>query len=56
MLIQIAPLKLGSQGVVICASITDVTTNFISAATRIVLNQGREDSRHAKIETDMNQR
>ncbi|CAF9909276.1 MAG: hypothetical protein ALECFALPRED_005440 [Alectoria fallacina] len=55
-LIQIAPRKPPSPGVVICANIIGVTQNLFSAVTRSVPNQGREDSRHAKIETDMNQR
>lgn len=52
---QIAPLKLASSEVVTCASIIGVTPNLFFAATSVP-NPVRVDSRHAKIETGMNQR
>ena len=55
-LIQLVIRRPNSPGVVICASIIGVTPNLFSAVMRSVPNQGRVDSRHAKIETGMNQR
>ena len=55
-LIRIVILKPASPGAVICASIIGVTPSLSSVATRSVPNQGRADSRHARIETGMNQR
>ena len=55
-LTQTAALKPASPEAVIYASIIVGTPKLFSAATRSVLNQGRGDSHHVKIETGMNQR